>query len=156
MWSSRSIGLTTLPVNAATLKDNPDDSRRGVSVPQGRQASGPALVPEDLARGRGQAGGVRAHQLIGPLLDGRRPLGIVAQCQARNAECGRLLLHAARVSEDQACVVHQAQEFEIAERPKRNEARAMRVAFLEVLRQSERLHALARPRMNGKEYRHRL
>src|SRR5579864_4297263 len=115
MWSSRSIGLTTLPVNAETLKDNPDNARRGASVPQGRQASGPSLVPEDLARGRGQAGGVRAHQLIRPLLDGRRPLGILAQRQARDAERSRLLLHAARVSEHQACVVHQAQEFEIAE-----------------------------------------
>ena len=51
-----------------------------------------------------------------PTLHRDRPLGVLAQRQARHAEDRRLLLDAARVGQHDARVRHQLQEVEVAER----------------------------------------
>ena len=71
----------------------------------------PRAVPERrLAAGRGADRGrsgisaiacrVEPEHVVRPVRDGDRPLGVVAQREARDAERGRLLLDAARVGHD--------------------------------------------------------
>ena len=50
---------------------------------------------------------IAARQHIGPLGDRDRPLGVLAQREARHAECGGLFLQAARIGEHQRGVAHQ-------------------------------------------------
>ena len=55
----------------------------------------------------------RLHQPVRALADGDRPFGILAQGQARHADDARLLLHAARVGEQDLGAVHQREEIEV-------------------------------------------
>ena len=88
--------------------------------------------------------GVEAEQDVGPELDRDRPLGVVAQREARDAEVRRLLLDAARVGEHAGRAGDQAQELEVAERL---EQRAARRGGAE----AERLDRGARARMHGED-----
>ncbi len=74
------------PPRAARAAVPQRDRRRGARRLQHRRDLGDPL-------------GVSTEQRVRPELDRHRPLGRVAQREARHAERGRLLLHAARVGE---------------------------------------------------------
>ena len=65
---------------------------------------------------RENGAGVGADDAVGAVGDGDRPLGVLAQRQARDAERGRFLLQPARIGQDQPRVRRQAQEIDVAER----------------------------------------
>ena len=87
----------------------------------------------------------RPDDRVGALLDGDRPLGVLAQRQARHAERGGLLLHAAGVGQHQRGVGHQAQHLEISLR--RQHGDPLRI---DQRGQAETLDVGARARMQAK------
>src|SRR6266403_823105 len=77
-------------------------------VPQGDRGARTAFLDErgDLR----DPGGVEAYDGVRSKLDGDRPLGAVAQREARDAERGRFLLHAARVRQHKPRLRLEAEE----------------------------------------------
>ena len=72
----------------------------------------------DQLRNLGDPSRVEPQQDVGPERDRDRPLGRVAQRQARDSEIRRLLLHTAGIREDRRRSCDQAQELEVAQRRK--------------------------------------
>ena len=82
--------------------------------------------------------GLGAEQRVRAELDRHRPLGRVAQREARHAERRRLLLHAARVGEHEARLRLEPEEVEVAERRRRCRRRRPRAARVEPLARAAR------------------
>ena len=78
----------------------------------GRRPAGhrPSRISRD---GRLDLRRVVAHEPVRPAGDGDRPLGVLAERQAGDAQRGRLLLDAPRVGQDQPGAGHQAEEREV-------------------------------------------
>ena len=89
---------------------------RGPPVPERRRPLRRPRALGDQRRQLGDSRRIEAEQGVGPLLDRDRPLGVVAQREAGDAEVGRLLLDAAGVGQDRAGLRLQREEVEIADR----------------------------------------
>ena len=133
-------------------------TRTGSRLKHGGDAVGGVAVPQlghSLRRRRRErlldAGndvrGLRADDAIGAVGDRDRPLGVLAQREAGNAERGRLLLQAAGVGEDQARVRRQREKVDVAERLGQDDA-------VEPALEAELAQAVARARVHGKDDRH--
>jgi hypothetical protein len=90
-----------------------------------------------------------ADEPVGAELDRHRPLGVLAQREARHAEDRRLLLDPARVGEHDARVRDELQEIEVAERIDETQLGLRRDAR----RQPELDELLARARVDGEDER---
>ena len=66
---------------------------------------------------------IAADQRVRALLDGDRPLGVLAQRQAGHAERGGLFLQAAGVGEHERCAGHQPEHLQVALRRQQQHAR---------------------------------
>ena len=88
----------TLPrlEKAVQMSGNPFS---GLAVPKLRHAPALAARRQKLPDPAPQRIWRGADQLVGAFGDGDGPLGVLADRQARNAERGRLLLHAAAVGD---------------------------------------------------------
>ena len=129
------------------LGDDIGEPLGGVPVPERWRL---ARLIATIGQGGGDRryrGGVEAEQGVGAGADRHRPLGVVAQGEAGDAEEGRLLLDPPGVGEDGAGVGGQREEVEVAERLGEQQAGALLVADL-------RLHHLAGPRVDREDDRH--
>src|SRR4051812_6668242 len=90
------------------------DALRRMSVPQLGRPATLATRGEDFVYERHDARPVPSRESVGSLLDGDGPLGVFTERDAGDGERGGLLLDAAGIREDYACLSHEAQHFEIA------------------------------------------
>jgi hypothetical protein len=98
------------------MAEDGDDRLRSAAVPQRGCPDFPAARGHHLAMSGQDPLRLVAHQPIGADLDGDRPLGVLAQREARNAGDRGLLLDSTRVGQHDARVGHQLEEIEVAER----------------------------------------
>jgi len=97
------------------VEENIDDAACGLAIPERRDAAGFAIAGEiGFCRGDDFCR-VSADEEIGALRNGDGALGIFAQGEARDAECGGFFLNAARVSEDQGGLTQETEKIEIAD-----------------------------------------
>nr|GEU28557.1 hypothetical protein [Tanacetum cinerariifolium] len=92
------------------------------AVPVLRDAAGLAAVAQDVAAQRQDHRRIAPRDGVAALGDGDRPLGIFAQCQARNAQRRGFFLHAAGIGQHHARVLHHAQHVQVGLRLHAGEA----------------------------------
>src|SRR6188508_2017603 len=136
---------------AATLLSCPqrsDTALRGKSIPTVRTAALRPLTGEHALDALQQV--ERLNQAIGSLRDGDRPLGVLAQRQARNAEVRRLFLHAARIGDCRGRAADERHELYVAERLREMNG----TGCAQSLHQPEFFESLARARVHREDDRH--
>src|SRR5581483_10140385 len=117
------LRFSSLPLRAGP---DLDDALGGMAVPQRRARAARKIAGEDRGQRAAHLRRVAPDELVGADAAGDRPLGVLAQGEARDRQRGGLLLYAARVGERQLRAVEQRDEVEVAER--RQEAQPLRNA----------------------------
>src|SRR5580704_3366048 len=96
-------------------QQNLDNALGGVAIPEGGNAAWLAFSSENGLRGSKDLCRVGADKLICSFGNRDGALGVFAQGEARDTECGGFLLNAAGISEDQRGLAEQAEKIKIAD-----------------------------------------
>ena len=91
-----------------------DDSRRCLAIPELGDATALAGAGKNLGNPLANRLRIATDQGIGALLDGDRTLGVFADRQAGDAECGAFLLQPTGIGKDELGSGHQAEHFQVA------------------------------------------